>query len=364
MTKSRETDSYAKAGVDASQEEQALERLLSWTRRLGVREGLGAEQLSVGYFANVLDIGHNQGLAICTDGVGTKLMVAEMMGKFDTVGIDCVAMNVNDIICVGARPLALVDYIAVQRSDPEMLEALGRGLYEGARQAGVSIPGGEIAQLPEMLAAQRPGYGFDLVGTCVGLVPLDRMILGQDLRSGDVLISLDSSGIHSNGLTLARRVLFDRAGYAPHDYVAALGRTVGEELLEPTRIYVRAAMGLLDAGLPVRALVDITGDGVLNLCRVPNDFGCEIDAVPEPPAIFRLIAEKGEVPPEQMYRVFNMGLGFCVIVAAEAAEAASKLLDDLGYPNRWIGRAIPDAKRRVYVKPLGLVGDKSGLLPG
>src|SRR5690349_14325323 len=201
--------SYAEAGVVAAG--KPLSGLLSWVNRtLAFRPGVGEPLLGIGYYANVLRIGENLGLAISTDGVGTKILVAEMLRKYDTIGIDCIAMNANDVICVGAEPLAMVDYLAVQEARPDVLEQIGRGLSEGARQANITIPGGELAQLKDMIAGIHPNEGIDLMGTCVGTVALDRMILGQEMEPGDVVVGLASSGIHSNGFTLARKALFDR----------------------------------------------------------------------------------------------------------------------------------------------------------
>src|SRR5690242_4240938 len=187
---------YKTAGVDASSAQSGLERIIAEIKGTWPAPGgIGAVKLDIGYFANVIDIG-GVGLAICTDGVGSKTIIAEMMGRYDTIGIDCVAMNVNDVICVGAQPLSMVDYIAIEKADPEMLGAIAIGLAAGAKQAGISISGGEISQLKEVIR------GFDLIGMAVGIVPLDRIITGRDLVAGDVIIGLESSGIHSNGLTL------------------------------------------------------------------------------------------------------------------------------------------------------------------
>ena len=195
-----------------------------------------------------------------------------MTGRYDTVGIDCVAMNVNDLICVGARPITLVDYVAVERAEPAMLTALGAGLAEGARQAGVSIAGGEIAAMRDVIKGAVPDAGFDLAGTAVGRVALDAVNTGAHVRPGDSIVGMASSGIHSNGLTLARRVFFETAGLTVADYVDDLGETVGEALLRPTHIYVREALDLL-AEVPVHALVHITGDGFLNLTRIEARVG-------------------------------------------------------------------------------------------
>jgi phosphoribosylformylglycinamidine cyclo-ligase len=218
--------SYSGTGVNTIKEEAALAGLLRWVGQT-VAFGRCKPVLDFGYFATVLDLGNNLGLALSTDGVGTKLLVAEMLDKYDTVGIDCIAMNVNDLLCVGAEPLAMLDYIAVQEADPAMLEAIGKGLYEGARQANISIPGGEIAQVRELIKGVREGRGFDLAGACVGMVPVDKIIIGQDIRPGDVVIGLPSSGIHSNGLTLAREVFFNRANLRPEQHMPEFGRSLG-----------------------------------------------------------------------------------------------------------------------------------------
>ena len=213
------------------------------------------------------------GVAISTDGVGTKILVAEQMERFDTIGIDCVAMNVNDVLCVGARPISMVDYIAVQRLSPDFLQQVGIGLMEGARQAGVTIPAGEIAQVPEMIRGVKEGAGFDLVGTCIGVVHPDKINTGREVSPGDIVIGLRSSGVHSNGLTLARKSLLELGGMNLNDFVPALGRTLGEELLEPTRIYVKQVMRLMDEGIAIKAMAHITSDGFMNLARVEAPVG-------------------------------------------------------------------------------------------
>src|SRR5439155_13153619 len=234
----------------------------------------------------------------CADGVGSKVIVAEQARRFDTVGIDCVAMNVNDLVCVGAEPLALLDYVAVERADPEMLEGIARGLKAGAEAAGVEIPGGELAQLPELLRGHPSPWGFDLTGAAFGTVALDAIVTGRACAPGDALIGLPSSGIHSNGLTLARRALLDEGDLALDDRPAELGgASVADALLEPTAIYVRAARELLGGDVPVHGLAHVTGDGVLNLLRLSTDVGFEIDSPLPVPPVFELSARHGGVEP-------------------------------------------------------------------
>jgi phosphoribosylformylglycinamidine cyclo-ligase len=297
----------------------------------------------------VIDIG-GVGLALCTDGVGSKSVVADMMKKYDTIGIDCVAMNVNDVICVGARPISMVDYIAVGEADADMLGALAVGLAEGARQAGISISGGEIAQLKDIV------HGFDLVGMAVGLVPLDRIITGRDLVPGDVIIGIESSGIHSNGLTLARQVLFEQAKLPLNHVIPELGASLGEELLRPTLIYVPEIVEIIERVPNVRALINITGDGLLNLARVDAAVGFEIDNLPPEPPIFRLIEKYGEVGRAEMFEVYNKGVGFCVLAAERDAAAILAILQRHGRRAQIIGHVIADAGKGVHLPAEGLVG--------
>jgi phosphoribosylformylglycinamidine cyclo-ligase len=345
---------YSNTGVNTIKEEAALAGLLTWVGKT-LAFGRCRAALDFGYFATVLDLGNNLGLALSTDGVGTKLLVAEMLDRYDTVGIDCVAMNVNDLLCIGAEPLAMLDYIAVQEADPAMLAAIGKGLYEGARQANISIPGGEIAQVRELIKGVREGRGFDLAGACVGLVPLDRLIVGQDIEPDDVVIGLPSSGIHSNGLTLAREVFFNRAKLRPDQHVPEFGRSVGEELLEPTRIYVREVLDVVRSSIRVKAMAHITSDGLTNLLRVQSPVGYILETLPEPPPVFRLLQQLGGVSDEEMYQVYNMGVGFCLVVAPADTDRTLAILRTHRTEAVILGRAVADPERKVRL-PNGLVG--------
>ena len=347
---SHETGRYRQAGVDIAAAESGLHKIIDRIRQTWpAAGGVGAVKLDIGYFANVIDIG-GVGLAICTDGVGSKSIVADMLKKYDTIGIDCVAMNVNDVICVGARPVSMVDYIAVGEADADMLGAIAVGLAEGARQAGISISGGEIAQLNDIV------HGFDLVGMAVGLVPLERILTGRDLTPGDVIIGIESSGIHSNGLTLARRVLFDRAKLPADHVVPELGVSLGEELLRPTLIYVPEIVEIIERVPMVKALVNITGDGLLNLARVDARVGFSIENLPPEPPIFRLIEKLGEVGRAEMFEVYNMGIGFCVLAAEPDAAAILAILRRHGRNSQIIGRVIEDDTRRVHLPGERLIG--------
>jgi phosphoribosylformylglycinamidine cyclo-ligase len=254
---------YARAGVDTGRAERAVAGLVEVLRTIDTGRG-SRSAVSSGHYASVIALDPTTGVALSTDGVGTKVIVAQELGRFDTVGIDCIAMNVNDVLCVGATPLAVLDYLAVEDADPELVRAVGEGLKVGAEEAGVEIPGGELAQLPELIRGHPSPRGFDLVGACFGTVALDRMVTGERVEPGDTVIGLPSSGVHSNGLTLARRALSDLAEEPPE----LGGRTVGEALLEPTVIYVRAVLELLESELDVRGLAHITSGGLLNLLRL------------------------------------------------------------------------------------------------
>ena len=300
-------------------------------------------------YASVLPLTDELCVAVATDGVGTKILVAEELCRYDTVGIDCVAMNANDIVCVGAEPVAMVDYLAVKTARGDQLRHLAAGLVEGARQAHISIPGGETAQVGEMLAASDGA--FDMVGTCVGTVAHDKVIVGQCLESGDALIGFASTGIHSNGLTLARRA-FQMNDWTLGRYVEEFEHTLGDELLTPTKIYVDLALDLRSA-LDVRAFAHITSDGFINLNRVPPEVaqkvGFEITALPSTPPVFDLIRRLGGVAYEEMYRVFNMGVGFCAVVPEAQADEAVAIGRQWGIDGLRLGTVTPDHPGTVTI---------------
>jgi phosphoribosylformylglycinamidine cyclo-ligase len=333
-----------------------LQALLRWVRPTFDYAAGARPALDIGYFANVVPVGPNLGVAISTDGVGTKLLVAQEADRLDTVGIDCVAMNVNDVLCVGARPIALVDYIALEEATPARLDALGKGLAQGCELAGVSCPGGELAQVREMLRGTRPGNAVDLVGTAIGVVALDRVLDGSAVRAGDVLVGLESNGLHSNGFTLARRVLLDHAGLKLDANVPELGTTLADELLRPTHIYVKPVLALLDAGIPVRALAHITGDGLFNLVRTAKTVGFDIEQWPAPRPIFALLQRLGKISDEEMFRAFNMGIGFALVVAPEAADTTRARLAQSNFVPHILGHATDDAARTINFRPHNLVG--------
>jgi phosphoribosylformylglycinamidine cyclo-ligase len=344
------SDAYATAGVDTDAADRAIGALVGVLRTIDTGRTARTVPLP-GHYAAVLEVAPNLGIAVGTDGVGSKLIVAERTGRYDTVGIDCIAMNVNDVICVGAEPIAVVDYLAVERTDPDVFEAIGRGLKAGAELAGVEIPGGEVAVLPELIRGHPSPGGFDLTAACFGTVALDRIVTGADCAPGDALIGLPSSGLHSNGHTLARRVL-EPLGL-DHRPAALDGASVADVLLEPTVIYVRAVLELLRSGLPVHGLAHITGGGLANLLRLSDRVGFEIEApLPEPP-VFGLVREHGAVPEAELWSVFNMGCGFIAVVPESSADAAVALLAAHHPGAARIGAVTADAGR-VGIPPRGV----------
>jgi phosphoribosylformylglycinamidine cyclo-ligase len=307
-------DAYAEAGVSQRGADSAVEALV---RSLKLIDTGGPSRVVPlpNHYASVLRIEDSLGVAIGTDGVGTKMIIAERLDRFDTIGIDCVAMNVNDLICVGAEPIAMVDFILCDRADPEVTAQIGAGLRRGAELAGIEIPGGEIAQVGDIV------NGWELGGTAIGIVDTDEIVDGGRIEPGDAVIGLPASGLHSNGYTLARKAL-DRLSLDDE----RLGRPLGEVLLEPTEIYVRPVLELLRSRADVRGLAHITGDGLNNLLRLAAPVGYAIDDPLQVPPVFDLIAELGEVAEEEMYEVFNMGCGFVCVVAARDEAHALELL--------------------------------------
>jgi phosphoribosylformylglycinamidine cyclo-ligase len=341
---------YRQSGVDTAEADSGLQNIIRRVQGTWPTHGLGRVLLPIGYFANVIEM-DGVGIAICTDGVGSKTIIADMLRKYDTIGIDCVAMNVNDMICVGARPVSLVDYIALHETDAAMLDAVGAGLCEGARMAGVSISGGETAQLKDIV------IGFDLVGMAVGRVALDKVMSGKGVRAGDVVIGVRSSGVHSNGLSLARKAFFGGPKKYRIDHkFEDLSVPLGEELLRPTDIYVPEAMEILERVSGIKALINITSDGLLNLVRVDAPVGFEIDRLIEPHPIFGLIQSHAGVDDGEMFEVFNMGIGFCYVVAAADADLTLSILKKHGRDARRIGTAVADSEKRVRIPERNLVG--------
>ena len=295
---------YSEAGVDIDASERATEALIAQIKGVN-RKGDGeAIELDNG-FAGLVKLGDGA-LAMCTDGVGSKLLLAEEMNSIHTVGIDCVAMNTNDLICVGAEPLSFVDYVALDKPDEKLMAKIGMGLAEGCKQSNCTLSGGETAILPELV------HGFDIAGTSVGYVKQDKIIDGTKIAEGNILIGLKSSGPHSNGYTLIRK-LFDG------------DKKLGKKLVEPTRIYVKEVMELINQ-VNVNGIAHITGGGLDNISRINDNFQYVIDSPLPVPSVFDWLQEKGNVVDKEMYRTFNMGMGMVIVVDKDDAEKSVPIL--------------------------------------
>lgn len=295
---------YKAAGVDVQRikkSQSAIGRIISSTHKRGVKSGFG-------HYAGLVEIHGGRLLATHTDGVGTKVMIANMMRKYDTIGIDCVAMNVNDIICIGARPVSFVDYIAANKNNEGVFVQIARGLAKGAIESDVPIVGGETAIMPDLFEEKK--FSFDLAGMVAGIVEKNRLILGDKIAKGDAIIGIESSGIHSNGYTLARKALLKK--YSVSDRIRGIGR-IGGALLSPTKIYTRPVLEMA-AKCQIHGLANITGGAFTKLLRLKKT-GFVLDTMPEPPKIMQLIQDTG-VSRDEMYKTFNMGVGFCVIAPA------------------------------------------------
>ena len=328
---------YRDAGVDIEAGDEAVRRLAPHTRSTRRPEVIGG----IGAFASFVKIptGYTEPVMVSsTDGVGSKLKIAFLADRHDTVGIDLVAMGVNDVLVHGAEPLYFLDYIGTGRVDPARIERIVAGVAEGCRRAGCALVGGEISEMPDIYARNE----YDLVGFAVGVAEASRIIDGRAVRPGDVVLGLGSAGIHSNGLTLARRIVFDRMRLRPESELPGTGRTVAEELLEPTRIYVRAVLNLLKE-VDVHAMAHITGGGLPgNVPRVlPDRCRALLRRGSWPvPAVFEALRAAGGVADAEMFRTFNMGIGYVIIVASAVAERAVAVLTAAGETVRPIGEIV------------------------
>ncbi len=323
---------YGEAGVDIDEEENAISALKNTLNF--VREGLGTPLKSE--FTGLVDFG-DYALSLCTDGVGTKLLIADAVEKWDTIGIDCMAMNVNETICQGAEPIAFVDYLAVEKPDSKLMVEIGKGLRNGAEMANITIIGGETATLGDIVK------GFDLAGTALGFVKKEDIIDGKDVVPGDRIIGLPSSGVHSNGYTLVRKIV-ERSGY---DYGDELDFGVlGEVLLEPTTIYVRDVVSALKK-FDIKGMANITGGGLRNINRINNGYGYVIDDPLEPQPIFGFLQKHGKVSDREMYQTFNMGMGYCMIVSEEEAQDVADFLK-----GKVVGKVVGDKGVRLPSKNL------------
>ena len=307
---------YKKVGIDISEikkSQKAIGRLISSTHKLQKKAKMTH---GFGHYAGIVEIPGGKLLATHTDGVGTKVIIANMMKKFDTIGIDCVAMNVNDIICIGATPISFVDYIAANKNDQKIFKQIVSGLVRGAKKSSMPIVGGETAIMPDLISGK--GFGFDLAGMVVGMLSKKQMILGDKIKSNDIIIGVKSSGLHSNGYSLARKVL---SKYSLKQKFKGVG-VLGDALLKPTEIYVKPVLEAIEK-CSIHGLAHITGGSFTKLLRL-KQIGFELDNLPKTPPLMQLIQDCG-VNGDEMYKTFNMGVGFCIIAPQSEVKKIRKI---------------------------------------
>ena len=335
------TVTYKKVGVDISEikkSQKAIGRLISSTHKLQKKAKMTH---GFGHYAGIVEIPGGKLLATHTDGVGTKVIIANMMKKFDTIGIDCVAMNVNDIICIGATPISFVDYIAANRNDQRIFKQIVSGLVRGAKKSSVPIVGGETAIMPDLISGK--GFGFDLAGMVVGMLSKKQMILGDKIKPNDVIIGVKSSGLHSNGYSLARKVL---SKYSLKRKFKGVG-ILGNALLKPTEIYVKPVLEAIEK-CSIHGLAHITGGSFTKLLRL-KQIGFELDNLPKTPALMQLIQDCG-VKSDEMYKTFNMGVGFCIISPENQVRGIQKIITKHKMKSYEIGRI--SKKKGVFINKL------------
>jgi len=340
------SDAYKKAGVDIAAGNEAVERMKKHVKKTFRPEVL----TELGGFGALFGLNKDKYeepvLVSGTDGVGTKLKIAFAMDKHDTIGIDAVAMCVNDVVVQGAEPLFFLDYLACDKVDPEKIEAIVKGIADGCLQAGCALIGGETAEMPGMYSQGE----YDIAGFTVGIVDKKNIIDGSRIRPGDVVLGLASSGVHSNGFSLVRRLLLEEKGYRLDQHIDALGGRLGDVLLAPTKIYVKPVLAALEQ-VELKGLAHITGGGFLeNIPRVlPEGVNVVIDEGSWPVLpIFELMQREGHISKDDMYRTFNMGIGMVVIVSEEQADAAVRVFEANGEKAYRLGRVTPGERAVAF----------------
>ena len=321
---------YKKAGVDISEikkSQRAIGKLIESTYNL---QKMVKMTHGFGHYAGIVEIPGGKLLATHTDGVGTKVIISNMLKKYDTIGIDCIAMNVNDIICIGATPISFVDYIAANKNDQKIFKQIVSGLVKGAKKAAMPIVGGETAIMSDLISGK--GFGFDLAGMVVGILSKKEMILGDKIKPNDVIVGIQSSGLHSNGYSLARKALLTK--YSIKDNIKGIGN-LGNALLRPTEIYVKPVLEALKK-CKINGLAHITGGSFTKLLRLKN-IGYHLDSMPKTPPLMQLIEDTG-VKSEEMYKTFNMGVGFCIISPENQVRGIQKIITKHKMKSYEIGR--------------------------
>ncbi len=340
----KEERTYAEAGVDIEASRKAISTLGQWLdKTLSFRPENTFPEVK-GHYSGLYRLGDGSVLSMSTDSVGTKMIVASMMKKYDTVGIDLLGMLANDIISVGSTPVCMVDYIAVQKADADLLAEIGKGIYEGCRQTRVVVVGGETATVPDIVKVP------DLAGAIVGISQEEELITGSEIADGDVIVGLGSSGMHSNGYTLARKAFFAWNDFSVHDPLPTdPSVTIGEALMVPTRIYVDVVLDIT-RNLRPHGLAHITGGALTKLRRLKRGMGYVVDNPFPSQPVFEAVRKLGRVPWAEMYRTFNMGMGFAVIVDPADRDQTLEISRKHGLEAKAVGTAVRDAEERILVK--------------
>jgi len=303
-----------------------------------------------GHYAGLIEIG-NKIMALHTDGVGTKILLAQLMNKYDTIGIDCIAMNVNDIVCVGSKPMGYLSYIALQKTNDTLLKEITKGLIKGAKLSNIAIVGGETAILPDIITGKAIDYNFDLAGMIFGIIyDRKKMILGNKIKNGDLIIGIDSSGLHSNGYTLARKILLEK--YDVNSSPEYLETTLGKELLKPTTIYSKTILKIINEfdTKVIHGLSHITGGAFTKLKRLNSNVDYILDNLPQTKGIFKQIMKDGNIDETEMYKTFNMGVGFCVVASKEKAGNIIESINKDNLKSQVIGKIKSNGKGNTFIK--------------
>ena len=311
-----------------------------------------------GHYAGLIEF-NKRIMTLHTDGVGSKILVAQAMNKYNSIGIDCIAMNVNDTVCLGATPVGYLSYVALEKTNDNLLKEITKGLVKGANMSNIAIVGGETAILSGIITGQRKDYNFDLAGMVLGILEnKKKMILGDKIRPGDIIIGINSSGIHSNGLTLAREVLLKQ--HSINDKLDFINKSIGAELLTPTTIYSNIILKIVEKfGTKIHGLAHITGGAFTKLKRLNEHVDYVLDNLPAIKGIFKQIMVDGNISEKEMYRTFNMGIGFCIIVARETADEIIETINIERMKAGIIGNVRANGKGNSFIKLSNDMGMKS-----
>jgi len=341
---------YKDVGIDIKEVKKIQEHIGKNIEKTHKFINFGKVISGFGHYAGLIEI-EGKIISLHTDGVGTKVLISQLMEKYDTIGIDCIAMNVNDLICVGSKPVGYLSYIALQKTNDILLKEITKGLVKGAKISDIAIVGGETAILPEIITGNRKEYSFDLAGMIFGIIKnKKKIILGNKIKSDDVIIGINSSGLHSNGYSLARKILFEK--YSINDKPEYLNTNLGTELLKPTKIYSKTILKLVDEFdiSAIHGLSHITGGAFTKLKRLNSNVDYILDTLPQIKGIFKQIMVDGNIDIAEMYKTFNMGIGFCVIVAKNKVEEIIKVMQKDRMASQIIGKIKSNGNGDTIVK--------------